>query len=121
PIPGEGGYVRQGGKPVISRLEQARLERIARDGGGLYLEADYLEGDTASLLARVEDKAVSGAAAAQTARFWEERFYLFLLPFIVLVLPWFRRHAAFPVIFLALLIMRPDLAQAQDWRSLFLN
>jgi len=117
PVPdGKGGYAKENGTAVISRLEQDRLSRIAEDSKGAYLEASYLENDTRGLLARIGSAAES--EGQKTARFWEERFYLFLAP-LVLLLPWFRRNAAFPV--LILFFLQPAQVQAFEWRDLFLN
>ena len=118
PVPdGKGGYEKENGTAVIARLEQDRMQRIAQDGGGLYFAASYLDNDTRALLARIGKTA--GAKAEKTTRFWEERFYIFLAPLVLLLLPWFRRNAVFPA--LVLLMLHPGPAQAFEWKNLFLN
>ncbi len=118
PIPdGNNGFIKDGGRPVISALQAGRLKRIAQDGGGLYLEANYLESDAKTLLSRIDPEAES--EAVKTTRFWEERYYLFLIPAALLLLPWFRRNAAFPV--LLFMLLQPFPARAFEWSNLFMN
>jgi Ca-activated chloride channel family protein len=122
PIPdGRNGYLKQGGKIVLSRLEEGRLKRIASDGGGLYVRASYLGDDTQRLLGSIEAAPASKEVASKTTRFWKERFYLFLIPFALLTLPWFRRNAAFPVLLAAFIVIQSAPAHAFDWSDLFLN
>ena len=118
PIPdGKGGYIKDGGKAVIPQLDRDNLHRIAKDGNGIYLEASYQENDTGYILSRVNKTAES--EGRKTVRFWEERFYVFLLPIIFLLLPWFRRNASFLVF--VFIVVSPNTAQAFDWKGLFLN
>ncbi|HVY55219.1 MAG TPA: VWA domain-containing protein, partial [Thermodesulfobacteriota bacterium] len=122
PVPdARGGYIRKNGSLVFSRLEEDRLKRIAHDGGGIYLTASYLGDDTQSLLSEIETAASANHEAKKTTRFWEERYYIFLIPFALLLLPWFRRNAVFPVILAAFIAMHISQAQAFDWDSLYLN
>lgn len=106
PVPnGKGGYFRRmGSGAVMSALDATVLERIARDGRGAYIQAGYQQDDTQILLSEVgvtgEDQREDGATII---RQWDERFYVFLLPGALLALLWFRRGAAFPVLFLAVL------------------
>lgn len=118
PIPdGKGSYAKQNNTTAISRIEPDKLRSIARDGRGIYLDASYLENDTHALLLQVNR--ASENEAQKTTRFWEERFYLFLIPLLLLLLPWFRREAAFLV--LIFMLLQPAPAQAFEWGDLFLN
>lgn len=122
PIPdGKSGYIKQDGTLVFSRLEESRLKRVAGDGGGFYEQAGYLGDDTQTLLSGIQSVSASKPEAEKTTRYWEERFYVFLLPFALLILPWFRRNAAFPVVIAALILTQSAQAHAFDWDSLFLN
>ncbi len=121
PIPnGKKGLIKDNGNIVISKLDSARLKRIASDGGGLYLKASYLDNDVKRLLSYIKLSGSGGKEAQKTTRFWEEHFYIFLFPLIFFMLPWFRRGATFPLI-LMLLAMQPISAQAFEWKDLFLN
>lgn len=120
PVPdGQGGLAKDAqGQKVIVRIQQDRMQRVATDGRGLYLDASYLEDDTARLLAQIGTGGAQNAAE-KTTRMWEERFYIALIPALLLMLPWFRRHAA--LFMLALVLLHPAQAYALDWRSWFMN
>ncbi len=122
PIPdGKKGLIKNNGAAVISKLEEARLRRIAHDGGGLYMKASYLDHDIKSLLSRIQTLGAAEKEAQKTTQFWEEHFYIFLLPVVFLILPWFRRGAVFPALIAVMLMMQPSSAQAFEWKDLFLN
>ncbi len=122
PIPdGKKGLIKDNGAAVISKLEEAHLRRIASDGGGLYLKASYLDHDVRSLLSRIQTLGTAEKEAQKTTQFWEEHFYIFLLPLVFLVLPWFRRGAVFPALIAVMLMMQSSSAQAFEWKDLFLN
>lgn len=122
PIPdGRGGFFKDAGKTFISKLEEKQLKLITSDRGSLYQRASYLDDDTRAVLSRIKGPAEAEKEEQKTALFWEERFYLFLLPIILLVLPWFRRNARFPAVILLLFTMQLTPTQAFEWRNLFLN
>ncbi len=122
PIPdGKNGLVKNNGKTVISKLEEARLRRVAVDGGGVYISSSYLDNDTKALLSHVQILGAAGKETQKTTRFWEEHFYIFLFPVVLLVLPWFRKNATFPVLIAMLLVMQIYPAYAFEWKDLFLN
>ncbi len=122
PIPdGHGGFVKDARKTFISKLEESQLKLITSDRGGLYQRTSYLDEDTRTVLSRIKGSAEAEKEEQKTALFWEERFYLFLLPIILLVLPWFRRNARFPVVIVLLCTMQLTPTQAFEWRNLFLN
>ncbi|MCB1681081.1 MAG: VWA domain-containing protein [Alphaproteobacteria bacterium] len=121
PVPdGIGGYVRSSTGTVISKMDTGLLKQIASDGNGIYREASYLDDDTNDILRQITIKADQSEDTRKILRFWEERFYVFLFPCILLVLPWFRRGAAFPVVLLLLLSLSTP-AQAFSLRDLFLT
>ncbi len=82
------------GNPVRSALNSQLLQAVARDGGGRYVTAAYLDDDTRQLLATFRRH--GGRAEQGQARIvvWHERYYLLLAPALALLLPWFRRRAA---------------------------
>ncbi len=98
PVPApEGGWVQAAdGSQALSRLEEGRLEALARAGGGLYRRADYREGDTRALLdalAREQEGELGTTGGSQ--RIWHERFYLPLLLAGAMLIAWFRRTRGF--------------------------
>lgn len=123
PIPdGEGGLVKDAsGQSVISRLNEGRFQRIVQDGGGLYKRASYLSEDTNAILSQVRMPGAADEKAQKTTIFWEERFYIFLLPVLLLFLPFLRRGAIFPVLFAVVMMGGASPAHAFEWKDLFLN
>ena len=122
PVPdGRGGFFKDAGKTFISKLEENQLKLITSDRGGLYQHASYLDDDTRAVLSRIKGLGSAEKEEQKTALFWEERFYLFLLPILLLVLPWFRRNARFPAVIVVLCVMQLTPTHAFEWRNLFLN
>lgn len=117
-----GSDSRAAGKPKISRLQADRLRLLARSGNGLYIEADYTNDDTRAVLSRVEAGGDAGQATAKVARLWNERFYVPALFLALLLLPLFRRGAAFPAVLLLAAILLPSgHAQASTFVDFFRN
>ncbi|MGB0719477.1 MAG: VWA domain-containing protein [Bdellovibrionales bacterium] len=123
PIPdGKGGLVKDGsGRTVMTRLNEERFKRLVQDGGGLYRRASYLSDDTNALLSQVRTPGAAADKAQKTTMFWEERFYIFLLPALLLFLPFLRRGAAFPALVAFFVLQGAAPAHAFEWRDLFLN
>lgn len=123
PVPnGEGGFYRgRTGSAIMAPADFGRLRGIARDGQGVYLDATYQQEDTRAFL----DEIGAGQADEQedgerVIRQWEERFYIFLLPGLLLILTWFRRGAVFPAVLVALMLV-PAPARAESVRDYFLT
>jgi Ca-activated chloride channel family protein len=79
------------GQPVISSLNEAQLQSLAKAGNGLYQRADYRERDTAKILDEVKAQALPAADQDERTRVWDERFYWLAGLALVLLLPLFRR------------------------------
>jgi Ca-activated chloride channel family protein len=94
-VPGDGPASRwimnRTGQPVISSLNEAQLQSLAKAGNGIYLRADYRERDTAKILDEVKAKALSTAGQDERTRVWNERFYWLAGLALLLLLPLFRR------------------------------
>lgn len=123
PIPdGKGGLAKdKSDQAVISRLDESRFRQIVQDGGGLYKRASYLSDDTNAILSQIKTLGAAQEKSQKTTLFWEERFYLFLLPALLVFLPWLRRGAAFPILLAFVVMGSASPAQAFEWRDLFLN
>ncbi len=78
-------------RPVVSRLEAAPLEEIARLGNGIYQLATYDDDDTARLLAEVGKTNRANAVADEKTRVWNERFFWLVMLGMLLLLTQFRR------------------------------
>ncbi|HCP45548.1 MAG TPA: hypothetical protein DIU15_05880 [Deltaproteobacteria bacterium] len=87
PVPdGRGGFVKEGGRVVLSKLDEASLKELALTTGGSYvrsiagdldLQKIYLEDIKGTLEAR--------ELSSSRQRRWEERFQLALLPAVLLL------------------------------------
>ncbi len=93
PVPGEdGGWVRgNNGRPVISRLDEQGLQRLAEAGGGLYRRADFRDQDTRNMLERVMAEGRPTADREGTQRVWNERYHLLVLLMLAGLLWWYRQ------------------------------
>lgn len=100
---GKGGFFRQGGGVVMSSLQLGRLQGIAQYGHGVYLNASYLQDDTQRFLSEIGISGEHVDGDATIIRQWDEKFYLFLLPALLLPFLWFRRGVVFPLVFFCLL------------------
>jgi Ca-activated chloride channel family protein len=96
PVPGPGNaplrHPRHG--TVLSRLDEEHLQELAQRGGGIYLRADYDDGDTDALLARIAAGSRATAVAEAKTRIWNERYFWLVGLIMLLLLPRFRRLAA---------------------------
>lgn len=94
-VPGEGRntpwIMNRTGQPVISALNEALLQSLAKAGNGLYQRADYRERDTGKILAEVKAQALPGEEQDERTRIWNERFYWLTGLALVMLLPLFRR------------------------------
>lgn len=123
PVPnGQGGFYRgRTGSAIMAPADFGRLRSIARDGQGVYLDATYQQEDTRAFLAQIgAGQADEQEDGERVIRQWEERFYIFLLPGLLLILTWFRRGAVFPAVLVALMLV-PAPARAESVRDYFLT
>ena len=75
-----------GGKPVVSRLNEQAMSRLAETGGGVYLLADYRDQDSQQILHAVMDHAELRQDQATPTHIWNERFYWPLLLAVIVLL-----------------------------------
>jgi Ca-activated chloride channel homolog len=120
---GSGGLVQNAmGDTAISRLQASRLQQLAAAGHGSYVEADYSDSDTRAILDRIDATKVSAQITPKSVRVWENRFYIPVLALILLLLPLFRKGAAFAVMaVLAMTVLPGSYARAATAAELFLN
>lgn len=110
------------GKTAAAPLNADRLQSLAAAGHGLYVEANYTDSDTRAILDGLEASHTKTQLSAESARVWDERFYLPALALALLLLSLFRRGASFPaVIFLATLFFSMAPSHAATLADLFLN
>jgi Ca-activated chloride channel family protein len=81
----------QDGSPVISRLDEENLKKLAEVGNGIYQRADYRDADTAALLDSIGRVSHAEVVANQKTRIWNERYFWLVGLAMLLVLPLYRR------------------------------
>jgi Ca-activated chloride channel family protein len=79
-------------RTIVSRLDEDGLKQIAELGGGVYLNADYRDDDTTTILELAASRNTAQAAEDEQVRVWNERFYWLVIPVLLLLLPMFRQH-----------------------------
>lgn len=79
------------GQPVMSALNEALLESLARAGNGVYLAADYRTSDTEKILDEVKAQALPKGERDERTRVWNEQYHWLAAPALLLLLPLFRR------------------------------
>lgn len=104
----QGVVVKKNGSPIISKLEKEKFSEISKIGYGRYFDADHSE-QVALIFEDLEKRSDVQQEAHKTQRFWEEHFYLFLLPILPFFLWWYRRGYIFALLFLTL---HPTYSQA---------
>jgi len=92
-VPGAGSSPlrQQDGTPVISRLDEDSLKKLAKVGNGIYQRADYRDDDTAALLDSIGRVSHAEVVANQKTRIWNERYFWLVGLAMLLVLPLYRR------------------------------
>ena len=93
PVPGPDGrpLLLPDGSPVISRLQEESLKKLAEVGNGIYQRADYRDTDTAELLDNIGQVSHAEVVANQKTRIWNERYFWLVVPAMLLLLPLYRR------------------------------
>jgi len=81
-------------QPVISRLNELTLERLAEAGNGFYQEASFRDGDSEEILEAAAVITHSEDEVNETTRVWNERFFWLVLIMMAMLLPGFRRPHA---------------------------
>lgn len=94
-----GIIVKKNGSPILSKLEREKFREISKIGHGRYFDADHSE-QVALIFEDLKQRSDIQQEEHKTQRFWEERFYLFLLPILPFFLWWYRRGHIFALLFI---------------------
>jgi Ca-activated chloride channel family protein len=87
----DGGWLLDRGRnPIESSLREDLLRRLAEAGNGLYLGATFRDDDTDRLVELAMERSRAQEASDEQTRVWNERFYLLVLPLLLLLLPRYR-------------------------------
>jgi len=76
----------QGGKAVVSRLNEQSMRALAESGNGVYQLADYRDEDSQLILDAVMAQAELRQDNSTPTRIWNERFYWLLIPAMLILL-----------------------------------
>jgi len=77
-------------QPVVSRLDEEQLRQLAQAGNGIYLEASFRDGDSEEILEAAAMLKPTQDDGNERTRVWNERFFLLLIPLMLLLLSAFR-------------------------------
>lgn len=126
----KGKQVMHNGKPVKFKFDEDRLKEVSRIGRGAYFISHYSDRNAIAIRSIFDKQSDQFQESMQTTQHWDERFYIFILPILFIIIFWFRRGFIFPLILVAMLL--PSTSQAtsnldaannfNDWTSrLLLN
>ncbi|NRB11185.1 MAG: VWA domain-containing protein [Rickettsiaceae bacterium] len=100
-------------KTINLKLEKKSLQDIAKAGNGKYFDSHYSDINSREILQQLDNKLnQEHEETAHKIRNWEERFYLFILPIMLIILFWFRKGFRFPIIILLLVASNGQVSQA---------
>lgn len=117
----EGNKIKRNDQLAVSRLEKATLKELSNVGNGQYFDTHYSNKNAHRLLQLIEDRTFGEGQGYQDIKHWEERFYIFVLPLLPIILLWFRRGFTFPIILFILLIPSYQAQGQNNIDRLFLN
>lgn len=101
-----GALLKKNGQTFVSKLEKDKFAEISKIGLGTYFDAEH-HTDLTPILEKLTNQSTH-QESLQTQRFWEERFYLFLLPILPFFLMWYRRGFIIALLLAALMPQRCD-------------
>jgi len=93
PVPSpQGGSLRDArGQTIHSKLNNELLERLAIAGTGQYIKADFRDHDSRHILDLSSSGGIAKAADNTKTLVWNERYYLLLLPLMLILLHRYRK------------------------------
>jgi len=78
------------GKEIISRLDEPRLQTLAKIGAGEYQRAVFQDDDIRALLQAIQGNTATHAVTTGYQRVWHERYYLLVIIMMLVILAGFR-------------------------------
>jgi len=88
-----GNVVKRNGVPILSKLDIERLVAITKIGNGTSFGASHLDQSVPVILKELDSRAEAQVALGKKDRFWDEYFYLLIIPALPILLWWFKRGA----------------------------
>ncbi|MGA8164301.1 MAG: VWA domain-containing protein [Waddliaceae bacterium] len=99
PVPDrKGGFMKKEGELLISKLDKEKMREISNVGRGRYFETLPNDHAETIILDELATRAEAKEEIGQTTRFWEEHFYLLIIPVLPVMLAWFRRGNLFAIL-----------------------
>jgi Ca-activated chloride channel family protein len=92
-----GIIIKKNGSPIISKLEKEKFSEISKIGRGHYFDADHSK-QIGLIFEDLKKHNSLREEAHKIQRFWEEHFYVFLIPVIPFFLFWCRRGFIFALL-----------------------
>lgn len=119
----DGKYIERNGKIITSVLEKQKLQQLSGLSNGQYFDLNNTSDCTKAILTQIysKDKLKQTDENSYGLKQWKERFYIFVLPFMLIILPWFRRGFYFPVILVCILSYHSQTTAVTLNEELFLS
>jgi len=111
----KGHLIKKNGTHVISKLERDKFSEISKIGNGRYFEVNHPDINELTILQDLDKRAETQMELGKKNKFWDEHFYLFILPVVPVFLCWFSRGALFAFIILLSFSMGPLQAELSDY------
>ncbi|MBA2728196.1 MAG: VWA domain-containing protein [Parachlamydiaceae bacterium] len=103
------------GSPFVTKLETERLKEISHVGNGRYLDGHYSDREVVMILDDLSKKADNQLKIGKKNQFWDEHFYLLILPILPITLWWYRRGSLFATIFVVFTSLQLHGGTANDY------
>lgn len=100
-----GKFIQRDGQILISKLDKSKLQDISNAGMGKYFDTHHSDSNTQEILDQINarNNFLEKDTLSQGGRQWEDEFYIFVFPVMIVVLLWFKKGFSFPIILLVLL------------------
>ncbi len=108
----DGSSLLKNNAPVVSRLEEEKLQEASSLGRGKYFNPNILGENSAEFIDVLNSQMDYLKEHDESIKDWDEKFYIFLIPVVFLGFFWFRKGLIFP--FIILIMMAPYSASAVD-------
>jgi Ca-activated chloride channel family protein len=90
--------IKRNGKRVISRLEKNTLIDMTNRTGGKYITSHFTDKTSKKIIKFINSTNNEAVMQKQTSKQWDEKFYIFLLPLMIMFFPWFKRGYVIPIL-----------------------
>ena len=100
-----GKFMQRDGQILVSKLDKSKLQDISNAGMGKYFDTHHSDNNTQEILdeINVRNNFLEKDTLSQGGRQWEDEFYIFVFPVMLVILLWFKKGFSFPIILLVLL------------------